>query len=71
VPGELTVPDEGAGLGVAFDAMAFRQHNPILRRLAEAVTAISGNRDHGALQREAVPLRHQAARANERRFWRR
>jgi hypothetical protein len=35
------------------------------------VIAISGNCDYGALQREAVPLLHQAARANERRFWRR
>ncbi|WOH60224.1 hypothetical protein [Bradyrhizobium sp. BWC-3-1] len=63
--------DERAGVGVAFDAMAFHQHDPVLRRFAEVVIAIGGNCDHGALQREAVPLLHQAARANERRFWRR
>ncbi|MET4453336.1 hypothetical protein ABIB10_003405 [Bradyrhizobium sp. RT3b] len=37
----------------------------------DLVTAIGGNCDHGGLHREAVPLLHQAARANERRFWRR
>ncbi|WP_377828871.1 hypothetical protein ACFKHW_00065 [Bradyrhizobium lupini] len=69
--GEIAVPDESAGVGVAFDAMSFHQHDPVLRRFAEVVTAIGGNCDDGALQREAVPLLRQAARANERRFWRR
>ncbi|WP_283809949.1 hypothetical protein [Bradyrhizobium vignae] len=27
--GEIAVSDEGAGVGVAFDAMAFNQHDPI------------------------------------------
>ena len=63
--------DERAGVGVAFDTMAFHQHDPILRRFAEVVTAIGRDRDHRALQRERVRLLHQAARANERRFWRR
>jgi hypothetical protein len=69
--GKVTVPDEWAGVGVALDAVAFHQHDPILRGLAEVVTAIGGNCDHCALQGERVRLRHQAARANERRFWRR
>jgi hypothetical protein len=30
--GEIAVPDERAGLSVAFDAMAFDQQDPILRR---------------------------------------
>ena len=67
--GEIAMPDELAGVGVALDTMAFHQHDPIPRRLAEAVTAIGGDRDHGTLHRERV--RHQAARTNERRFWRR
>ncbi|WP_346731585.1 hypothetical protein [Bradyrhizobium sp. 168] len=65
------MPDERAGVGVGFDPMAFHKHDPILRRFAEVVTAVGGNCDHRALQREAVLLRHQAARASERRFWRR
>jgi hypothetical protein len=63
------VPDELAGVGVAFDAMAFHQHDPVLRWFAEVVTAIGGNCDHSALQGERGRLRHYAARANERRFW--
>ncbi|WP_456662090.1 hypothetical protein [Bradyrhizobium sp. LB13.1] len=66
--GEITVPHKRASVDVAFDAMAFHQHDAIPRRLAEAVTAIGGDRDHGALQRERERLRHQAARVSERRF---
>ncbi|MET4788421.1 hypothetical protein ABIF64_000599 [Bradyrhizobium japonicum] len=45
------MPDKRAGVGVAFNTMAFHQHDPVLRRFAEVVTAIGGDRDHGALQR--------------------
>lgn len=60
--------DERAGVGVAFDAMAFHQHDAILRRGCR-----SGDRDRRrlrdqvALQRQSLPLAHQAARANEPR----
>src|ERR1700760_349457 len=47
--GEVAVPDKRARVCIALDAKTFQQHDPIPRRLAEAVTAISGNRDHGAL----------------------
>jgi hypothetical protein len=56
--GETAVPDECAGVGIAFNTMAFHQHDPILRRFAEVVTAIGGDRDHVALERERVRLRH-------------
>ncbi|GAB9164113.1 hypothetical protein BDS110ZK25_70940 [Bradyrhizobium diazoefficiens] len=69
--GEIAVPDKRAGMGIAFNTMALYQHDPILRRLAEVVAAIGGDRDHGAPQRERVRLLHQAARASERRFCRR
>jgi hypothetical protein len=48
--GQITVSDEWTCVYVAFDAMAFQQHDPIPSGLAEAVTAIGGDRDHGALQ---------------------
>jgi hypothetical protein len=38
--GEVAVPDERAGVSVAFDAVAFHQDYAVLRRLAEAVPAI-------------------------------
>ena len=69
--GAIAMPDKLAGVGVVFDTMAFHQHDPVLRRFAELVTAIGGDRDHRALHRESARLCHQAARANERRFWRR
>ncbi|MCK1316581.1 MULTISPECIES: hypothetical protein [unclassified Bradyrhizobium] len=65
------MPDERDGVGVTVDAMAFHKDYAVPDRFAEVVTAIGGNCDHDALQRERVRLRHQAARANERRFWRR
>jgi hypothetical protein len=67
--GEIAMPDKRASVGVAFDPTAFHKVDPILRRFAEVVTTIGGDRHH--LQREPVRLRHQATRANERRFWRR
>ena len=69
--GEIAVPDERAGVGVALDAVAFHQYNAVLERFAEVVRRIGGDRDHPFLEREIVVLRHQAARASERRFWRR
>lgn len=38
--GEIAGPNECAGVGVAFDAVAFQQHDRALRWFAEAVTAI-------------------------------
>lgn len=51
--------------------MTFHQNDLIPWHFAEVVTAIRGDRSHNALQRERVRRRHQAARANQRRFWRR
>jgi hypothetical protein len=48
--GQITVSDKWTCVCVAFDAMAFQQHDPIPSGLAEAVTAIGGDRDHSALQ---------------------
>jgi hypothetical protein len=48
--GQITVSDKWTCVCVAFDAMAFQQHDPIPNGLAEAVTAIGGDRDHSALQ---------------------
>jgi len=36
--GEIAVPDERAGVGIAVDAMAFQQDEVITRRFAEVVT---------------------------------
>jgi len=68
---KIAVPDERAGVGVAFDAVAFHQDYAVLSWFAEMVPAIGGDRHHPSLEREIVLLRHQAARASERRFWRR
>jgi hypothetical protein len=68
--GEIAVPDERAGVGVALDAVAFHEYNAVLERFAE-VPRIGGDRRDLSLEREIVRLRHQAARASERRFWRR
>jgi hypothetical protein len=48
--GQITVSDKWTCVCVAFDAMAFQQHDAIPSGLAEAVTAIGGDRDHSALQ---------------------
>lgn len=69
--GEIAVPHEGTGMGVAFDAVAFHQEYAVLCRLAEVVPAIGGDRHHPSLERQIVATRRQAARASERRFWRR
>ncbi|WP_248890131.1 hypothetical protein [Bradyrhizobium japonicum] len=58
-------------MSVAFDAVTFRQDNAVLSWFAEVVTAIGGDRHDTPLERQIVPLRHHAARASERRFWRR
>ncbi|XFF02324.1 hypothetical protein ACQ3JU_0730 (plasmid) [Bradyrhizobium guangxiense] len=44
------MPDELASAGVAFDTMAFHEHDAILRRFAEVVTAIGGDRDIDAFE---------------------
>jgi hypothetical protein len=64
------VSDERAGVGVALDAVALHQNDAILDRFAEVVPRVGGDRRHLSLKREIVRLRHQAARASERRFWR-
>ncbi|WP_158091519.1 hypothetical protein [Bradyrhizobium canariense] len=43
--GDIAVPDKRPGVGVAFDPVAFHQHDLVLLRFAEAVTAIGGDRD--------------------------
>jgi hypothetical protein len=68
--GEIAVPDERAGVGVALDAVALHQNNMVLDWFAEVVPRVGGDRHHLSLEREIVGLRHQAARASERRFWR-
>jgi len=68
--GEITVLDERAGVGVALDAVALHQNDSILDRFAEVVPGAGGDRRHLSLKRAIVRLRHQAARASERRFWR-
>ena len=50
--------------------MALDQNDAILDRFAEMVPRVGGDRRHLPLKREIVRLRHQAARASERRFWR-
>ena len=69
-PRQKAVPDERTGVGVALDAVALHQNDMVLDRFAEAVPAIGRDRRHLSLKREIVRLRHQAARASERRFWR-
>nr|WP_312015834.1 hypothetical protein [Bradyrhizobium liaoningense] len=70
VTGQIAVPDERAGVGITFHAMAFHQHYVVLCRFAEVVPAISGDRHHPSFEREVVRVRHQAALASERRFCR-
>lgn len=65
------MPDKRAGVGVSFHAMAFHQCNEVPGRFAEVVPAVGSDSHQPSLDREIVRLRHQAARANERRFWRR
>jgi hypothetical protein len=48
--GQIRVSDKWTCVCVAFDAMTFQQHDLIPSGLAEAVTAISGDRDHSALR---------------------
>ncbi|MCS3893370.1 hypothetical protein M2171_002503 [Bradyrhizobium japonicum USDA 38] len=43
---QIAVPDERAGVGVAFDAVAFHQDYVLLSWLAEVVPAIGGDRHH-------------------------
>ncbi|MGY4629860.1 hypothetical protein ACVWY3_007616 [Bradyrhizobium sp. USDA 4486] len=69
--GEVSVPDKRTGVGVTFDTMAFHQNDLIPWRLAEVVPAIGSHRNHPSLKRKVERVRHQAARASERRFWRR
>ncbi|WP_407123395.1 hypothetical protein [Bradyrhizobium sp. STM 3561] len=57
------------GVGVAFDTVAFHQNDLIPWRLSEVVTAIGSHRNHPSLARKVERVRHQAARASERRFW--
>ncbi|MCC8976024.1 hypothetical protein H8B01_37620, partial [Bradyrhizobium sp. Cham227] len=68
---QIAVPDERAGVSVAFDALAFHQDYAVPSWFAEVVPAIGSDRYYPSLQREILLLRHQAARASERRFWRR
>ena len=68
--GQIAVPDERAGVGVAFDAMAFHQDYAVADGFAEVVPGIRGDRHHPSLEREIMRLRHQAARGSERRFCR-
>lgn len=67
---QIAVPYERAGVGVAFDAVTFHQDYALLSWFAELVPAIGGDRHYPSSQREILLL-HQAARARERRFWRR
>lgn len=69
--GQIAVADERAGVAVALDAVACHQDYALLDPFAEMVPAIGGDRHHPSVEREMVRLRHQAARASERRFWRR
>jgi hypothetical protein len=69
--GQIAMANEGAGVGVAFDAVAFHQNYAVLRRFGEMVPAIGGDRHHPPLERQIVRPPHQAARASERRFLRR
>jgi hypothetical protein len=62
------VLDECAGVGIAFDAMAFHQDYVVQGWFAEVMSAIGGDRHHRSFEREIVRLRHQAARVSERRF---
>ncbi|MBW7974161.1 hypothetical protein [Bradyrhizobium sp. BR 10289] len=68
---QIAVSDERAGVNVAFYAVAFHQDYALLSWFAEVMPAIGGDRHDPALERRIVALRHQAARASERRFWRR
>jgi hypothetical protein len=68
--GQIAMADKRAGVGVAFDAMAFHQDYAVPDWFAEVVPGVGGDR-HPSLQREFLLLRHQAARASERRLWRR
>ncbi len=67
---QIAVPDERAGVGVAFDAIVFHQSYAVLSRFAEVVPRVGGDRHDSSLERQIVRLRHQAARASVRRFWR-
>jgi len=62
--------DERAGVSIAFDTVAFHKDYALLSWFAEVVPAIGGDRHHPPLECQIVPLQHQAARASERRFWR-
>lgn len=68
---QIAVPDERAGVSVAFDAVAFHQSYAVPDWFAEVMPRVGGDRHHPSLERQIVLLRHQAARASERRFWRR
>jgi hypothetical protein len=48
--GEIAVPDERAGVGVAFDAVTFHQDYAVLRRFAEVVPAVGGDRHHRSFE---------------------
>jgi hypothetical protein len=70
--GEIPMSDEGAArMGISFDAIARNQHDVILQRLAETVRPVGGHRHNLSLDREILHGRPQAARANDRLFWRR
>jgi len=65
---QIAVPDERAGVSVAFDAVAFHQDYALPSWFAEVVPAIGGDCHDIPLECQIVPLGHQAARASERRF---
>lgn len=64
---EIALQDVRAGVGVAFDAMAFHQHDAILRRFAEVVTAIGGDRGTRLPSSDKASPWGISARANEPR----
>lgn len=67
----MAVPNEWASVGVALDAVAYHQSYGVLDRFAEVVPGVGGDSHDASPEREIMLLRHQAARASERRFWRR
>ena len=62
------MPDERAGVGVAFYAVAFHQNYAVLNWFAETVPAIGRDRHDPPFERQVVRARHHAARAKARRF---
>lgn len=61
---QIAVPNERAGVSVAFDAVPSHQDYAVPSWFAKVVPAIGGERHYPSLQREILLLLHQAARAS-------